>query len=73
MNRMRLSAFTAIASEVRNSYSLVSRYDKTHPREKRRIVVIFYIFAGFINKFWLTKKNAKKKKNVELRPGKLHS
>ena len=54
----RLSIFAAVASEV--VASLVSRYEKTHPHEKWRIVVIF--LWAFVNELWLTEKERKKKK-----------
>ena len=42
----RLSVFAAVASEV--VARLVSRYEKALPHEKRRILVIFLYFCGFL-------------------------
>ena len=38
--------FTTVASKV--VASLMSRYEKAHPHEKRRIVVIFLCFCGLL-------------------------
>ena len=45
LERSAYAYFTAVASKI--VARVIRRYEKAHPREKWRIVVIFLYFVGF--------------------------